>query len=293
MKLLLIITGCVPEDDKTSTPHHECPPRCGDYKTCSACLNATSGEGGYVECHWSNQLMECISPSYQPLYCVGGVCGLVLEPNSIDHCPEPCSSFSQCSTCLRHAHCGWCARNFNKNNYYYNEYFDSDNSTILSGMDGDGVCTEGSLDSPAEHPALSTCDILYTNMKPEENITETTTFSWNYYQCPAENECLNGHHTCDLVSEVCVNLDVGFECQCAKGYKTNGTACIPVCPQGCVRGVCTQPNVCLCDFGYVGANCSIQCQCNGHANCLGPDKLDQCMECHNNTMVSSFRESKF
>lgn len=43
-------------------------------------------------------------------------------------------------------------------------------------------------------------------------------------------------------------------------------------------------NRCECDFGYVGANCSIQCQCNGHANCKGPDQLDICLECHNNTV---------
>lgn len=43
--------------------------------------------------------------------------------------------------------------------------------------------------------------------------------------------------------------------------------------------------MCECDFGYVGANCSIQCVCNGHSNCEGPDKLDKCLECHNNTMV--------
>lgn len=35
----------------------------------------------------------------------------------------------------------------------------------------------------------------------------------------------------------------------------------------------------------MGANCSIQCVCNGHSNCEGPDKLDKCLECHNNTMV--------
>lgn len=39
-----------------------------------------------------------------------------------------------------------------------------------------------------------------------------------------------------------------------------------------------------CDFGYVGANCSIVCQCNGHSNCQGPDQLDVCLECHNNTI---------
>lgn len=57
-----------------------------------------------------------------------------------------------------------------------------------------------------------------------------------------------------------------------------------MCTQGCVRGTCIEPNICHCDFGYVGANCSIQCQCNGHSNCAGPDKLDVCLECHNNTM---------
>lgn len=60
--------------------------------------------------------------------------------------------------------------------------------------------------------------------------------------------------------------------------------CVPMCTQGCVRGTCIEPNVCRCDFGYVGANCSIQCQCNGHSNCAGPDRLDVCLECHNNTM---------
>lgn len=35
---------------------------------------------------------------------------------------------------------------------------------------------------------------------------------------------------------------------------------------------------------YVGANCSIQCQCNGHSNCRGPDRLDECIACQNNTI---------
>lgn len=69
------------------------------------------------------------------------------------------------------------------------------------------------------------------------------------------------------------------------GYNEYGRkTCVPMCTQGCVRGTCIEPNVCHCDFGYVGSNCSIQCQCNGHSDCAGPDKLDQCLECHNNTM---------
>lgn len=67
------------------------------------------GEGGWHECRWSITLNECISPSYQPLYCAGGVCGLVLSGGNIDRCPQPCASYTQCSTCLRHTHCGWCA----------------------------------------------------------------------------------------------------------------------------------------------------------------------------------------
>lgn len=56
-----------------------------------------------------------------------------------------------------------------------------------------------------------------------------------------------------------------------------------MCTQGCVRGSCIAPDHCKCDFGYVGANCSIQCQCNGHSECAGPDRLDTCLQCHNFT----------
>lgn len=56
--------------------------------------------------------------------------------------------------------------------------------------------------------------------------------------------------------------------------------------QGCVHGDCLEPNVCRCHFGFVGANCSIQCKCNGHSECAGPepDQLDVCLDCLNNTM---------
>lgn len=124
-------------------------------------------------------------------------------------------------------------------------------------------------------------------------------------KCPPENECENNHHTCAPDSELCLDLEEGFECKCGPGYNEGANGCEPVCSQGidfnlrfnplvntsiivlgCVRGQCIQPNKCQCDFGYVGANCSIQCQCNGHANCEGPDKLDKCITCYNNTMVT-------
>lgn len=259
--------NCVSEDI-TSTKMKDvsvCSPRCSFYKNCSSCLAATGSEGGWHECRWSTQLNECISPSYQSLYCAGGVCGSVLKPQNAGMCPEPCESFTQCSICLRHAHCGWCSR---------------------QGKEGDGVCAEGSLESPTEYPALSTCDVLYGNRKNDNVIAPNDTFTWNYVRCPPENECENGHHNCDENSEQCVDLEVGYACECGPGYKSDGQICVPVCTQGCVRGTCIKPNVCNCDFGYVGANCSIQCQCNGHANCQGPDKLNECIQCFNNTMVS-------
>ncbi|XP_065078697.1 multiple epidermal growth factor-like domains protein 8 [Ochlerotatus camptorhynchus] len=240
-----------------------CPPNCHTYTSCSTCLSQPSSEGGFADCRWSTQLNECISPSYQPIYCAGSICGLVLDPSNIEQCPEPCGAFIQCATCLRHAHCGWCSRN---------------------GTEGDGVCTEGSLDSPVDYPAASTCDVIYSIKNNITTIDRNDRFSWNYVKCPPENECANSHHNCNVKSERCVDLLHGYECQCANGYKSDAGVCVPVCKQGCVRGLCTEPAKCECDFGYVGANCSIQCQCNGHSNCAGPDQLDKCLHCHNNTL---------
>ncbi|XP_043511947.1 multiple epidermal growth factor-like domains protein 8 isoform X2 [Frieseomelitta varia] len=300
-ELGLAVTGepvydwnCVPDDifERSSIKmgSTQCEKRCADHKDCRSCLKGTGAEGGWRECRWSTQLNECISPSYQPLYCAGGVCGLVLRSSDMDHCPEPCSVFKQCSTCLKHSHCGWCS-------------LDSANIT------GQGICTEGSLEAPADHPAGGTCEMLYYQQFPQTepqsletldnvtmlipNVISKPEFSWHYVRCPPENECTNGHHTCSPKSEKCFDLEEGFECMCGDGYKTETPSsfnefgrkiCVPMCTQGCVRGTCVEPNVCRCDFGYVGANCSIQCQCNGHSNCAGPDKLDVCLECHNNTM---------
>ncbi|XP_049279907.1 multiple epidermal growth factor-like domains protein 8 [Anopheles funestus] len=248
---------------KNDTRAVSCPLPCSAFKNCSTCVKHSSRPS---ECLWSTQLNECISPMFQPLYCSGGICGLIVRPNDPQHCPEPCASFTQCTNCLRHAYCGWCSRN---------------------GTDGDGVCTEGSVDGPANHPAGSTCAAIYqTRSKTPANATEP--FGWNYFKCPPENECANGHHNCNAKSQRCVDHLHGYECVCAPGYNTSslggGGMCVPVCSQGCVRGACTEPDVCRCDFGYVGANCSIQCQCNGHSNCTGADQLDRCGQCHNNTM---------
>lgn len=192
----------------------QCPLRCEAFKNCSSCLMASDlNDGGFGDCRWSTQLEQCISPSYQSLWCVGGVCGLVLTPEEVAYCPEPCSAYTQCWTCLRHAHCGWCSKN---------------------NTEGDGVCTEGSLESPpSEFPAASTCDIIYASQKNLTQINPKDEFVWNYVKCPPENECINSHHNCDTKSERCVDKLVGYECECAEGFEATATkTCIPKCTQG-------------------------------------------------------------
>ena len=64
--------------------------------------------------------------------------------------------------------------------------------------------------------------------------------------------------------------------------------CRPVCAQGCEPyGVCVAPDVCRCHFGYVGNNCSTECQCNRHSNCRSVDETDECLQCRNHTQVGS------
>lgn len=158
-------------------------------------------------------------------------------------CPAACESLKMCSQCLANAQCGWCEEETGN---------------------GAGKCVEGSVDGVPE--------------KCKEN-------SWNYLKCPTEDECENGHHNCDNLSEKCVDLHEGFKCICAEGYLSdddNGE-CLPICTQGCVHGTCASPDDCKCDFGYVGTNCSTACQCSGHSDCAGPDQLDTCLKCMNNT----------
>ena len=64
--------------------------------------------------------------------------------------------------------------------------------------------------------------------------------------------------------------------------------CTPVCHQGCVHGTCTLPDTCQCHFGFVGKNCSTECECNGHSNCKSVVMKNVCLECKNNTQVSMY-----
>lgn len=227
---------------------------CQNFKTCLSCLTN--------DCRWSTSLRECISSVFQPLLCAGGICGLVLKKKNLNQCPKPCNAYTQCATCLKNSYCGWC-------------------SVSLGNDTGKGICTEGASYVITKNVSLSTCNNLLSRVLQTE--IPVGNIQWNYFSCPEENECANGHHTCDQLTEVCEDLPGGFNCFCAPGFKFNSFRCEPVCSQGCRNGKCIRPNECLCNFGYVGFDCGIQCLCNGHSNCAGPEKLTECLKCHNNT----------
>lgn len=247
----------------------DCPRKCSTFFECESCLSSITFEGGYSDCVWSTQLSRCLSPSYKPLLCSGGNCGLLLTRDDTHQCPLSCESYKMCSKCLNKAHCGWCS--------------------TANGVDGsgDGICVEGSLEQPIsgseDIPTSQVCKMKYESIK---NTLANSPFSWSFLKCPAENECINQHHTCDNKTEKCVDLVEEFKCECAEGYKQSNVSleCLPICMLGCVHGVCVDPGKCKCDFGYVGDNCSIECACSGHSDCEGPEKLDVCLDCKNNTI---------
>lgn len=247
----------------------ECPRKCSTITECESCLSSATFEGGFSDCSWSTKMSRCLSPYYKSLVCSGGNCGLLLSTEDSDQCPLSCESYTMCSKCLKKAHCGWCS---------------TANGTDDS---GDGICVEGSLEQPiSESEGIEVDQVCKIKYESTKSKVATSTFSWSFLSCPTENECVNQHHTCNNRTEKCVDLPRGFKCECAEGYELSEVLqdCLPICPLGCVHGICMDPGKCKCDFGYVGSNCSIQCLCSGHSDCEGPDKLDVCLQCKNNTI---------
>lgn len=126
----------------------QCPASCTSHHTCVDCLKVAG-------CHWSTRLKECVNSASQPAYCAGGVCGLVLEENDSAHCPEPCHAFTQCSTCLTHGPCGWCA---------------------APGEGGEGVCAEGNSQRPMKGDCFKVVD-------ESRNLLVSNNVSKYYYNC--------------------------------------------------------------------------------------------------------------
>ncbi|XP_078064437.1 multiple epidermal growth factor-like domains protein 8 [Mustelus asterias] len=163
-----------------SCPPEPCPTPCHNLTTCSECLSSNGSDGGWQQCIWSLALQQCMSPSFLPLRCAAGMCGRLLK-GARASCNLSCASYNQCSHCVRHSHCGWCA---------------------TRGLNGNGRCIQGGLNGPQDDGKQS--------CPASDGI-------WAFMSCPPENECLNGHHDCDDTQN-CTDKLQGFECICRNGY---------------------------------------------------------------------------
>ena len=106
--------------------------------------------------------------------------------------------------CLETPGCGWCAFG------------------AAGGIDGLGVCMEGGLAGPLGGVCSALNVSLGNEALPKKvfnwSVQATAAPTWNFDKCPAENECLNNHHTCEK-NEDCTNLDEQFKCNCKTGFQ--------------------------------------------------------------------------
>ncbi|XP_063423029.1 multiple epidermal growth factor-like domains protein 8 [Mytilus trossulus] len=248
-----------------------CPAPCQLNANCQSCIRSVGAEAGSGKCVWSHALQECMSEAYKPLRCSHGNCGLLID-SSTTECLRPCHEFRQCSNCLRAPGCGWCAGN------------NGMGLCMSGGMKGPtgGVCNPGDIrnfktDSPMNQYHWSIVEPI-----------------WSYISCPPENECINGHHTCNNVTQDCFDTLKGFNCSCKKGYREDSKTkeCIPVCHQGCRHGICVRPDKCDCSFGYVGKNCTVECECHKNSECESVEQTKHCLSCHNNTQGTQCEHCK-
>merc|ERR1711872_618052 len=92
--------------------------------------------------------------------------------------------------------------------------------------------------------------------------------------CKAENIKNQVRYTCDLKGNI----------TCQNGWTSvNDTdplypCATPVCSDGCVHGVCEGPDICACDIGWEGVNCSTCINLPGcvHGSCNGKGLACDC-----------------
>lgn len=187
-----------------------CPLPCNKAKTCQDCVQALNPHGGALRCVWSSYSQTCSSPDLLPLSCSTGLCGTVIA--TVEQCPIPCISHTDCDSCLHNPTCVW-----------YGEY---------SNYQAFGFCTDA---------FTSTSNLTEVSMN--RDIRNVQMY---YLRCPT---CLN-------------------DC--------NG------------RGVCEASDLtCSCDLGYIGEDCSIECECNGLSYCANETVVGRklCLQCEQNTQV--------
>ncbi|KAJ7326013.1 Multiple epidermal growth factor-like domains protein 8 [Desmophyllum pertusum] len=265
--------------------------------SCSACLGLNN------QCIWTPQLRWIaevrLGISFQS-YAYNWNCWGNLEAADIlqitvlsqtpDTCPQPCTAHKSCSACLSStgADGGWreCVWSETLGQCFSPSYLPL---ICLAGRCGRVIrgSSASCMGSCLGNNRCSNCMSSYScGWCGKQGISgEGQCFEGGLH----ENECLNGRHTCNTTTQVCVDLPEAFKCVCKQGYNDTGHPgiCVPVCSKGCLQGRCVLPDVCVCNFGWTSANCSVKCLCNEHGQCANETHLDVCHDCHNHTVGQS------
>ncbi|XP_042899680.1 multiple epidermal growth factor-like domains protein 8 [Parasteatoda tepidariorum] len=221
-----------------------CPVPCPLRPNCLSCLNDPG------MCAWCEETQTCfLFSTYTSSYSYGRCRDWVDENRAgvgIGLCRN-CSKHSQCSTCIKDLTCGWCSS---------------------SSYPGNGICTDGDFSGPFS----GSCSYHLKNSSVQENL------QWSYGQCPDLEECLWDLHDCDE-NATCHNTPESYTCECNVGFEGDGRTCTRACAVKCVNGYCSNAPyyVCICDLGWTGEDCSINCGCNNHSTCT--KEVGICDEC--------------
>ena len=220
----------------------QCPNECYLRTSCQDCT-ALPGR-----CVWCQEREECFQfSSYTTEYLYGQCKSWVdkdieHEAKTLQRC-QSCDMKTNCSQCLQSLGCGWC--------------YDTSNPTK-------GQCMQGSFNG---------------SLPGNQCLNDQ---KWAYVECPDVDECSLGLHDCHSQAS-CFNTHGSFECKCNQGFVGDGhSQCEKTCYEKCIHGKCSSgPDYqCICDLGWTGSDCSVDCGCHGHSRCdsQGPGKCDRCEE---------------
>ncbi|CAH1785464.1 unnamed protein product [Owenia fusiformis] len=235
----------------------QCAAACHLRSNCSTCI----GDRG--ECAWCGSTSTCFPFSDYITRHNFGQCTEWFDSKS-QNCSD-CSQHTTCKSCLKEFQCGWCGN--------------TDNPTI-------GRCLSGDFTGPSEN---NNCSALVAEVN---NITASEPAAWAYGICPDVQECTLGVHDCHE-NATCINTFESYNCTCKQGFVGDGKErCDVTCFHDCVFGTCSEaPDYkCICDRGWTGEGCDINCQCNNRSTCVYG--VGQCDNCEDWTMGTHCQECR-